>query len=81
MIYVIVVHVNKDTLLKIGKLGDTFFKKGFYAYIGSAMKGWRKRIERHIRKEKKKRWHIDYLTTKFRVIDVFIKEDIKYIQL
>lgn len=35
---------------------------GLYAYIGSAMNNIEKRILRHLRKNKRKHWHIDYLT-------------------
>jgi len=56
-IYVLVLRVNGK--LKVGKLGEINFR-GRYAYIGSNQRGGR--IERHLRKGKKKKWHIDYLT-------------------
>jgi Uri superfamily endonuclease len=34
-----------------------------YAYIGSAQSSIESRIKRHIRKEKRLFWHIDYLLT------------------
>ena len=39
------------------------FNKGYYLYIGSAFGpgGLRARIGRHCRRQKVKRWHIDYL--------------------
>lgn len=36
---------------------------GLHAYIGSAQKGLRARIKRHLTKNKKIWWHIDKLTT------------------
>lgn len=39
------------------------FKGGYYYYVGSAQKGFSKRVLRHLRKDKKLHWHIDYITT------------------
>ena len=39
------------------------FKKGFYYYTGSGQKNLYKRIERHLKKNKKLFWHIDYITS------------------
>jgi len=57
-IYVLVLKVPRVTL-KVGSLGELEFE-GWYAYVGSNQGGGR--IERHLRKGKKKKWHIDYLT-------------------
>jgi Uri superfamily endonuclease len=45
----------------VGKKGTVEFPKGYYIYTGSAKNGLEKRLERHIRKDKKLFWHIDYL--------------------
>jgi Uri superfamily endonuclease len=60
--YCLVLEVLEDCSIKVGSLGNLPFKKGYYIYIGSAMNNLEKRIERHLRKEKKIHWHIDYLT-------------------
>ena len=36
-------------------------KKGFYAYVGSAMNNLEARIARHVSRDKKRHWHTDYL--------------------
>ncbi len=77
MVYILIIRVGRDIHLNIGKLGRKFFKKGYYCYIGSAMKGWIGRIKRHRREDKRKHWHIDYLTEKFPVEQVFIKKSPK----
>lgn len=61
--YVLFIAVSKDITLEIGSLGGIKFVKGFYIYIGSALGsgGLVKRVERHLRNEKKLFWHIDYL--------------------
>jgi len=73
---VLVIRVNEDTGANVGALGKLIFKKGLYAYIGSAQKYLEQRIARHLRKEKRKFWHIDYLldTNTVKIVKVFHKE-------
>ncbi|MFX1392912.1 MAG: DUF123 domain-containing protein [Promethearchaeota archaeon] len=66
--YILVIFLNFDTHIKIGKLANVFFKKGYYYYVGSAMgnsssSSLENRIKRHLRfpEQKKNHWHIDYL--------------------
>jgi len=58
--YLLILKHNKSKNIVIGKLGETFFKEGFYIYVGSAMKNLQARLERHKRKRKRLFWHIDY---------------------
>jgi Uri superfamily endonuclease len=60
-IYVLVVSVCRDIKVSLGALGDVFFEKGMYAYVGSAQNCLEKRVKRHLGKAKRKFWHIDYL--------------------
>jgi len=60
-VYVLIIQVNKDTDVNVGALGKLTFKKGLYGYVGSAQTNLEKRIKRHLRKEKRKFWHVDYL--------------------
>ena len=63
-IYALILNVRKEFSLNIGKnLKDIRFKKGRYVYVGSALNSLEKRLQRHISKDKKIHWHIDYLTT------------------
>ncbi|MEM5853508.1 MAG: GIY-YIG nuclease family protein [Candidatus Aenigmatarchaeota archaeon] len=59
--YSLFIKLEKDKMIKIGKLGKFVFPKGFYVYTGSALKNLEARIERHFKKRKKKFWHVDYL--------------------
>ena len=60
--YCLIINVEKDTKIKIGKkLGIINFKKGCYVYVGSAMNSLESRVKRHLSDNKKKHWHIDYL--------------------
>jgi Uri superfamily endonuclease len=49
--------------MRVGSLGRIRFARGYYSYVGSARRGMRSRIARHLAREKRKRWHIDWLTT------------------
>jgi len=59
--YMLIIEVEKDKVLGIGKLGGIAFKKGYYAYVGSTLGGLEARVMRHKRKEKRLHWHIDHL--------------------
>ena len=75
--YVLIIENKKDQNIYVGKLGNIFFKKGFYAYIGSALNSLEGRINRHKRKDKKFHWHIDYLLAKTEIVDVYYKQSSK----
>lgn len=70
------VSVSKDICLQVGALGNVFFRNGLYAYVGSAQRNLEKRIERHLKRNKKKFWHIDYLTSDnfVGIVGVFLKK-------
>jgi len=61
--YIIVLYLDKSKKIQIGKLGQLKFKKGYYAYVGSAFGpgGLKSRIKHHIEPKKSYHWHIDYL--------------------
>lgn len=60
--YVLVLENPETFSTSIGSLGTREFKKGFYVYAGSAMKGLENRIKRHGKRSKKKHWHMDYIS-------------------
>ena len=74
--YLLLMEVSKDSKIKVGSLDMVNFKKGFYVYVGSAMGGIEQRVSRHLRKDKKIFWHIDYLLTNknVRIEKVLYKE-------
>jgi len=59
--YLLFVHLKEDSRIKIGALGTISFKEGYYCYVGSAMNSLKGRINRHLKRKKTARWHIDYL--------------------
>lgn len=79
-IYCLLIYLNESKTIKIGKIGSIYFKKGYYCYVGSALNNLEKRIARHKRKNKKIRWHIDYLLKHAKIINVFSKSTTKKIE-
>lgn len=71
--YVLVIHLAKTQKIKPGKLPETLYKKGTYLYVGRARSGLQARIERHLRHQKKRHWHIDYLLQKAEIRDIWIR--------
>ena len=59
--YILTFDIDSDSWINVGGLGEVFFQRGSYMYVGSAMNGLSARISRHVKRRKNKRWHIDYL--------------------
>jgi Uri superfamily endonuclease len=63
--YCLIIKLNYDSIISVGKIGELDFKKGYYVYVGSALNSIDGRIKRHLKSEKKLFWHIDYLLASF----------------
>lgn len=72
--YILIIELKEGKIIEVGKLGKIFFKKGFYVYVGSAFNGLEQRIDRHLRKNKKIHWHIDYFLNFSEIKMVLFKE-------
>ena len=74
-IYVLIIQVNEGIDVDVGAKGEIAFRKGLYAYVGSAQTNLEKRIKRHFGKDKPKFWHVDYLLNNgaARIVKVFFK--------
>jgi Uri superfamily endonuclease len=63
--YTLIIFLSKELRSSVGKLGVHKFPMGYYTYTGSAMGrsglSLKYRVSRHLRKEKRKLWHIDFL--------------------
>ena len=62
--YALIMRLERDTPLTLGRLGNFNFPACLYLYAGSALNGLESRVRRHLRrdKDKKRHWHIDHLT-------------------
>lgn len=69
--YALLLYLEDDTRLRVGKLGLLPFSKGYYLYLGSALGGLWQRVGRHLRTPKSPRWHIDYLLPQALILEVW----------
>lgn len=77
--YSLIVFLARGQAIRIGALGVFKFPRGYYLYIGSAMNGLAVRLARHLRADKKKFWHIDYLLEHARIQRIWgVADDIRY---
>ncbi len=60
--YLVTLEIEEDLELEVGSLGVLSFPKGWYVYCGSAQKNLGSRLARHLRKNKRPHWHLDYLS-------------------
>lgn len=72
--YVLIIKLTEGQTITVGSLHNVGFSCGFYAYVGSAMGGIRTRLGHHLKKSKRRHWHIDYLLEKATIVDVRICE-------
>jgi Uri superfamily endonuclease len=73
--YQLVLYLNKKSKIKIGKKGEYLFPKGYYIYTGSAQNYLEARVKRHLRKDKSKFWHIDYLLPYCKILKVIANNE------
>ena len=72
--YVLLIQLPKEQTITIGSLKALHFPGGYYAYVGSAMSGFKTRISRHLKSNKKRHWHIDYLLDKASITGIIRSE-------
>lgn len=72
--YVLLIKLPEEQTITIGSLQTLHFCRGYYAYVGSAMRGFKARISRHLKSNKKRHWHIDYLLEKASITGVILGE-------
>ena len=73
--YLLILELKGNQKISVGKLPNTFFCYGTYVYVGQARNGLQQRLNRHLRKEKKLFWHIDYLLSKAGIKEIWVKRD------
>jgi sugar fermentation stimulation protein A len=71
-VYIAAFRLLRRRRIQIGRLGQFQFEPGFYFYVGSAQKNLSARLDRHARRRKPLRWHIDYLSCRATMIGAVI---------
>jgi Uri superfamily endonuclease len=71
--YALLLRLECTEEIAIGRLGTFTFPAGYYLYVGSALGpgGLEARLARHRRRDKKLRWHIDYLLGHAQLVEVW----------
>jgi Uri superfamily endonuclease len=72
--YILLIKLPEEQTVTIGRLQAIHFPRGYYAYVGSAMSGFKTRISRHLKSNKKLHWHIDYLLEKASISGIILGE-------
>ena len=82
--YQLTINLDQESNITIGRLGRLKLPAGRYAYTGSACRNLVSRVKRHLSKDKKLRWHIDYLLaakgTQVVAVDLSTKTECEYNQ-
>jgi len=73
-IYFLLVNLDRTISKRVGALGEIEFQDGRYIYVGSAQNSLEARVSRHLRSEKNKHWHIDYLLESAKVEEILAFE-------
>ncbi|MBO2520575.1 MAG: DUF123 domain-containing protein [Firmicutes bacterium] len=76
-LYILWLRLSRDVRVPVGALGEVSLEKGVYAYVGSAQRNRLARVRRHLRRDKVKRWHIDYLRPYGDVVAVTLSDGAK----
>jgi Uri superfamily endonuclease len=71
-LYQLRIRLRQKTSLQIGALGKCHLRPGWYVYTGSARRGLRQRVSRHLRSAKRYHWHVDYLLAIADKVEAFV---------
>ncbi len=70
--YILLIGLPGGQTIAIGSRKALYFPRGYYAYVGSAISGFKSRLNRHLRDDKKLHWHIDYLLQKASINSIIL---------
>jgi Uri superfamily endonuclease len=75
--YLLLLQATNGFSAEAGRLGERRLPKGWYCYVGSAFGpgGLAARCGRHLRADKRLRWHIDYLRPHLGLAAIWYAED------
>ena len=80
--YILILYLQQKHFIDIGKLGQFYFKRGYYSYVGSAFGpgGLRARLTHHVKIADKPHWHIDYLRKKAKIKEIWVTDHFEKIE-
>ncbi|MES9832720.1 MAG: GIY-YIG nuclease family protein [Candidatus Thiodiazotropha sp. LLP2] len=75
--YVLLLKNSRKKTIRVGRLGEYDFQKGWYLYVGSAFGpgGVAARCRHHQRVSQRPHWHIDYLRAESVLSEIWFTHD------
>ena len=75
--YALVFHSSAPFQAVAGKLGLVFLSRGTWVYVGSAFGpgGLRSRLSHHLKPSHRPHWHIDYIKSDLRPVEIWTTTD------
>jgi Uri superfamily endonuclease len=80
--YVLILQSFSTESIQVGRWGQLDLQEGNYIYVGSAFGpgGVRARLSRHLREDKRKHWHIDYLHEHVTPVEAWVSYEAKHLE-
>jgi Uri superfamily endonuclease len=75
--YALIFHCASPFRIRVGKLGIVEGSHGYWIYVGSAFGpgGLASRLAHHLKPSQRPHWHLDYLKTALRPMDIWTTTD------
>lgn len=70
--YALLMELDPDAIIPVGRLGTFEFPAGWYVYVGSALGGLDRRLRRHLRPSAIRHWHVDYLRAEAPIREIHV---------
>ena len=80
--YALILQSNSNETIQVGRWGGLDLQPGYYIYVGSAFGpgGVRARLSRHLRTDKRKHWHIDYLREYVTPVEAWVSYETEHLE-
>ncbi len=80
--YALILQSHSPQSIQVGRWGGLELQPGYYIYVGSAFGpgGVRARVSRHLRRDKRKHWHIDYLRDYMNPLEVWVSYEVDHLE-
>jgi len=74
--YIVILYLSGSKRIRIGRLGEFQFRRGYYTYVGSAFGpgGLAARLRHHANIAGRPHWHVDYLRQEALVAGMLFQE-------
>jgi len=74
--YIVILYLSGRKRIRVGRLGEFPFRKGYYAYVGSAFGpgGLTARLRHHANVAGRPHWHVAYLRKEASVVAMLFQE-------